>query len=112
MKKILVILLAIALVGCTLEEQVYDSQPSTYYQTIPQCKTGLNGCYLPLKSLYSNGDYFEACEAAADLMYHTTASWYDAHCDYTQSTPRFGSTIWNQGYLGVMRCNADRKCVV
>lgn len=106
MKKILVILLAVAFVGCTLEEQVYDPQPSTYYQTIPQCKTGLNGCYLPLKSLYSNGDYFEVCEVAADLIYHNTDSYYDARCYYTQSMPRFGSSIWNQGYSGVMRCNA------
>ncbi len=107
MKKILVILLsAIALVGCTLEEQVFDSQPSTYYQTIPQCKTGLNGCYLPLKSLYSNKDYFEACEVAADLMYHTSSSYYDARCYYTQSLPRVATNIWTQGYSGVMRCNA------
>ena len=108
MKKIFVIIFsALALASCVIEEEVISSsKPSTYYQTVPQCITGLNGCYIPLRSLYSNGDYFEACEAAADLIYHTTASWYDAHCDYTQSTPRFGSTIWNQGYLGVMRCNA------
>ena len=107
MKKILVILSAIALVGCTLEEQVLsDSQPSTYYQTVPQCQTGLNGCYLPLKSLYSNGDYFEVCEVAADLIYHNSDSYYDGMCHYTQSIPRFGTSIWNQGYVGVMRCNA------
>ncbi len=106
MKKILAILLAIAFVGCTIEEQVFDSQPTTYYQTVPQCKTGLNGCYLPLKSLYSNGDYFEVCEVATDLIYHNSDSYYDARCFYTQSLPRFGTSIWNQGYVGVMRCNA------
>ena len=106
MKKILVILSAIALVGCTLEEQLYDSQPSTYYQTVPQCQTGLNGCYIPLKSLYGNGDYFEVCEVAADLIYHNSDSYYDGMCHYTQSIPRFGNNIWTQGYLGVMRCNA------
>ena len=106
MKKILVILSAIALVGCTLEEQVYDPQPSSYYTTIPQCRTGLNGCYIPLKSLYGNGDYFEVCEVAADLIYHNSDSYYDGMCHYTQSIPRFGTNIWTQGYLGVMRCNA------
>ena len=107
MKKILAILIAFALVGCTLEEQVLaDSQPSTYYQTVPQCQTGLNGCYIPLKSLYGNGDYFEVCEVAADLIYHNSDSYYDGMCHYTQSIPRFGNTIWTQGYLGVMRCNA------
>ena len=88
MKKILVILSAIALVGCTLEEQVLsNSQPSTYYQTVPQCQTGLNGCYIPLKSLYGNGDYFEVCEVAADLIYHNSDSYYDGMCHYTQSIP-------------------------
>ena len=83
-----------------------DSQPSTYYKTVPQCKTGLNGCYIPLKSLYGNGDYFEVCEVAADLIYHNSDSYYDGMCHYTQSIPRFGNNIWTQGYLGVMRCNA------
>ena len=108
MKKIFVIILsAIALVGCTLEEKVISSsEPGKYYQTVPQCLTGLNGCYIPLRSIYANADYFEACEVATDLIYHSSSSYYDAHCDYTQSIPRFGNTIWNQCYLGVMRCNA------
>ena len=108
MKKIFVIILSvIALAGCTLEEKVISSsEPSTYYQTVPQCITGLNGCYIPLRSIYSSGDYFEACEVASDLIYHTTASYYDGHCDYTQSIPRFGSSLWSNCYLGVMRCNA------
>ena len=108
MKKIFLILLsAIALVGCTIEEKVFsNSDPSTYYQTVPQCMTGLNGCYIPLRSIYANADYFEVCEAAADLIYYKSTSWYDACANYTQAQPRFGSTIWNQCYLGVMRCNA------
>ena len=108
MKKILFLILSVAaLVGCTLDEKVYSSsQPETYYQTVPQIKTGLNGCYIPLKSLYGNGDYFEVCEVAADLIYHNTDSYYDAQCYYTQSLPRMGNTMWTQGYLGVMRCNS------
>ena len=108
MKKILVLILSVAtLVGCTLEEKVISaSEPNTYYQTVPQCKTGLNGCYIPLKDLYRNADYFEVCEVAADLIYHNTDSYYDAMCRYSQSEPRFGNTIWTQSYRGVMRCNA------
>ena len=108
MKKILVLILSVAtLVGCTLEEKVISaSEPNTYYQTVPQCKTGLNGCYIPLKDLYRNADYFETCEVAADLIYHNTDSYYDAMCRYSQSEPRFGNTIWTQSYRGVMRCNA------
>ena len=108
MKKILVLILSVAtLVGCTLEEKVISaSEPNTYYQTVPQCKTGLNGCYIPLKDLYRNADYFETCEVAADLIYHNTDSYYDAMCRYSQSEPRLGNTIWTQCYRGVMRCNA------
>lgn len=108
MKKILFLILSVAaLVGCTLEEKVYSSsKPETYYQTVQQCKTGLNGCYIPLKTIYGNGDYFEVCEVAADLIYHNSDSYYDAMCNYTQSIPRFATTLWNQSYTGVMRCNA------
>jgi hypothetical protein len=56
--------------------------------------------------LYKNGDYFEACEVAADLIYHNTDSYYDAMARYSQSEPRLGNTIWTQAYRGVMRCNA------
>ncbi len=108
MKKILVLILSVVtLAGCTLDEKVISSShPDTYYQTVPQCKTGLNGCYIPLKDIYKNGDYFEVCEVAADLIYHNTDSYYDAMCRYSQSTPRFGSTLWTQCYRGVMRCNS------
>ena len=108
MKKILVLILSLAaLASCTLEEKVISSsEPSTYYKTIPQCKTGLNGCYIPLKDIYRNADYFEVCEVAADLIYHNSNSYYDGMCNYTQSIPRFGNTLWTQCYRGVMRCNA------
>ena len=101
------ILTVVALVGCTLEEEVISSsQPSTYYKTVPQCITGLNGCYIPLKQLYGNGDYFEVCEAAADLIYHSSTTYYDAAGEYDQVQTRFGATMWRLGYQGVMRCNA------
>ena len=108
MKKILFLILSVAaFVGCTLDEKIYSSSvPESYYQTVPQCKTGLNGCYINLKSLYGNGDYFETCEVAADLIYHNSDSYYDAMCNYTQSIPRFATNIWNHCYQGVMRCNA------
>jgi len=108
MKKIFILISVIALAAsCTLEEKVIsNSTPATYYQTVAQCKTGINGCYIPLKSLYRSADYFEACEVASDIINRNTASCYDGICDYTQSQPRFASSIWNQGYLGVMRCNA------
>lgn len=97
-----------AFVGCTLDEEVISySQPSTYYQTVPQCRTGVNGCYIPLRSIYANITYFEVCEVATDIMYHPhTTSYHDLSCNYTPAVPRFGKTIWNNCYQGIMRCNA------
>lgn len=83
-----------------------SSTPETYYQTVKQCITGINGCYIPLRSLYASNDYFQVCEVATDLMYHNTTSLYNARAEYSPSIPRFGTNIWNNGYLGVMRCNA------
>ena len=107
MKKILFIILMFAFVGCTLEEKIIsNSTPETYYQTPMQCRTGLNGCYIPLRSLYGSLAYFEVCEGASDLIYHSTSTMYNSQCDISQSLPRFGTTMWTQCYTGVMRCNA------
>lgn len=109
MKKILILISIIAFAAsCTLEEKVISSStPDTYYQTVVQCKTGLNGCYIPLRSLYQNADYFEVCEVASDLIFHSnTTSYYDAFGGYTPTMPRFATGMWRQGYVGVMRCNA------
>lgn len=108
MKKILILISIVAFAAsCTLEEKVISSStPDTYYKTVVQCKTGLNGCYLPLESMYRSGDFFEVCEAASDLIYHSYTTYWDAVCDYDPTTPRYGNTIWNQCYKGVMRCNA------
>ena len=96
-----------AFVGCTLEEKVIsNSTPETYYHTPMQCRTGLNGCYIPLRSLYGSLSYFEVCEGASDLIYHSTSTMYNSQCDISQSLPRFGTTMWTQCYTGVMRCNA------
>ncbi len=114
MKKILVLISIIAFAtSCTLEEKILSSStPDTYYKTVVQCRTGLNGCYLPLEAMYRSGDYFEVCEAASDLIYHSYSSYYDAQCDYNPTRPRYGSTIWVQSYKGVMRCNAIYQAIL
>ena len=107
MKKILLLFaLIFAFASCTLEEDLRSkSTPETYYQTTPQILTGLNGCYAPLRSIYSSMNYFQLCEAASDLINHST-NLRDAQCDISQSYPRYGSTLWTSCYKGVMRCNA------
>ena len=96
MKKILLFIFAItAFVGCTLEEQVLSqSTPETYYQTVPQCRTGINGCYIPLRWIYGSITYFEVCEVAADIMYHPhTTSYHDLSGNYTPALPRYGKSM-------------------
>ncbi|MBE6174654.1 MAG: RagB/SusD family nutrient uptake outer membrane protein [Rikenellaceae bacterium] len=108
MKKILLLALSVfALVGCTLEEKIISSStPETYYQTEKQIETGLNGCYIPLKSIYTNYAFIQYADGGTDLMYKNSSDATDANAMYTPTTPRFGATVWQQGYLGVMRCNA------
>ena len=108
MKKILLLVVSVfALVGCTLEEKIISSStPEGYYKTAKQIQTGLNGCYIPLKSIYTNYAYIQYTDAGTDLLYKDSSDATDANAMYTPTTPRFGATIWQQGYLGVMRCNA------
>ena len=78
-------------------------QTQTYYKSYAQCITGLNGCYIPFRSIYT-GQYMLAVEAVSDLMYCNSGT-YDAILDISPANPRFGKTMWTQGYSGVMRCN-------
>ncbi len=90
--------------ACTLEEDMQSNyQTKTYYKSYSQCITGLNGCYPPFRSIY-NGTFMLALEAVSDLMYCDSGT-YDAILDISPANPRFGKTVWTQGYLGVMRCN-------
>ena len=108
MKKILFILFSVtALVGCTLEEKIYSSStPETYYQTVPQIQTGINGCYIPLRNIYANTTYIQVTDCASDIMYHGTDTRYDAQGNYIPAKARFGETMWSNCYIGIMRCNA------
>ena len=79
-------------------------QTATYYKSYSQCISGLNGCYTPFTSIYNNGNFMLALESVSDLMYCDSGT-YDAILDISPANPRFGKTVWTQGYSGVMRCN-------
>lgn len=108
MKRIFVILLsALVMSSCTLEEKVVSSSmPENYYQTVPQIITGLNGCYIPLKSIYGSYQYFAHTEVATDLYYYTRYDKKDGTSNFSPVDPQFGDNLWNNCYIGVMRCNA------
>lgn len=113
MKKYLsLLLMGATLCACSLDEKIYSSSvPETYYQTVEQCITGLNGCYLNIRNIYNNRNYFIVCEGQSDLLYINRADQPNAILMVTPSTPQFGSTMWTYGYLGVSRVNAVEAAI-
>lgn len=91
--------------SCSIEEQPTSFVNSdNYYQTEAQCISGLNSTYIPLRSIYSY-TYLMATEGVSDLMYIASGT-LDAQLDISPAQPRFGQTMWTQGYRGVMYCNS------
>ena len=106
MKKIyLFVICATAMISCALLEENKDSfvSPDNFYKTGSQARSGLNGCYIPLKSIYNNS-FALAVEGCGDLMYCPSGT-QDAQLDISPANPRFGTTMWTQGYKGVRYCN-------
>ncbi len=105
-KNILTILFtgAIIFTSCSLKEDTSTfASPSDYYKNKAQCVSALNGCYIPLKSLY-NYQMMIATEGCTDLAYCNSGT-QDAQLDITPAKPRFGADVWTQAYKGVRYCN-------
>ncbi|MBQ7268328.1 MAG: RagB/SusD family nutrient uptake outer membrane protein [Bacteroidales bacterium] len=113
MKKILCIIPACAVIAaCSLDEKILSSSTQeTYYKTVSQCMTGLNGCYTNIRNIYNNKEYFVVCEGQSDLLYINRSDQPNAVLMVTPSTPRFGSTLWTYAYLGVSRVNAVEAAI-
>lgn len=103
-----VILAAILVISaCSLDEKMIStSSPENYYRNQAQCIAALNACYQPIRSYYTNKNYFQICELQTDLMYSNRADQYNAILQVSPSAPQFGSNMWQYGYQGVMRANA------
>lgn len=94
-----------SLVSCDFDEDpVSYVNRDNYFENEIQCITGLNSTYIPLKSIYTY-QYMLVTECTTDLMYCASGD-QDAQMDVTPARPRFGATMWTQGYLGVRNCNA------
>lgn len=110
MKKIVYILLPIlsaSIASCSLKEDIRSgSMPVSYYKDAMQCQTGLNGCYNVFKSMVDHNNYWYGTECQSDIIQQTASAQYDAYCDISSSSPRFGTTIWDNGYRGVSRVNS------
>lgn len=106
MKRLLIIILSVVVIsGCSIEEQPTSFvNGENFYQTEGQIISGLNSTYIPLRSIYTY-TYLIATEGVTDLMSINSGT-LDAQLDISPSQPRFGQTMWTQGYRGVMYCNS------
>lgn len=105
--RILIIIMALMAVfsqGCSLDEDTSSlSTPDNFFRKVSECQSVVNGCYIPIKSIYTYS-YMLATECVSDLSYCASGT-LDASLDISPATPRMGSTVWTQCYLGVQRCN-------
>ena len=104
--KIFALLCFAALItACSLDERSDSwSTRNGYYRNVQQIKSGLNGCYGPIRNIV-NLQFFEMTECSSDLMTLNTSMAYDAICNVSPDRPSAGTNIWRYGYSGVMLCN-------
>lgn len=97
--------------GCSLNEDLTSrGLADNYYKSAVQIRTGLNGCYVPARSVFASIGYWEMTEVACDCINMSSQSQYNANCDVSPSRPGIGSQVWQYGYTGVMRSN--EMCVM
>ena len=90
--------------SCSLEEDTQGlSTPHDFFRKYSECQTVVNSCYIPIKSIYTY-TFMLAVECVTDTAYCGSGT-LDARLDISPATPRHGSTVWQNGYLGVQRCN-------
>lgn len=97
--------LSLAMASCDLDETPTSFvDPDDYYKTQAQCVTGLNSCYIPLKTIYSY-TYLIVTEGVTDLLFIQSGT-TDAQLRMSPANPLYGQTMWTQGYKGVVYSNA------
>ncbi|MCM1198873.1 MAG: RagB/SusD family nutrient uptake outer membrane protein, partial [Clostridium sp.] len=87
-----------------LEEKNTTYATRDYYNSPERIMSGLNGCYDPVRSIYTS-NFFLMTEASTDIIFLSAYTRPDANCVISPSKPGFGATVWRQGYIGVMRTN-------
>ena len=105
MKKTIYILgTVLALSACSLKEDTSSlSVPGDFFRSYKECQSVLNGCYIPLKNIYVQ-TFYTVTECQSDIAYINYGT-LDCRLDVSPTLPRFGNTVWTNGYLGVQRCN-------
>lgn len=105
MKKILYTSVAVILAGaCSLKEDISSlSTPGNFFRSKAECQAVINGCYIPVKNIYTQ-TYYTVTECQSDIAFINYGT-LDCRLDVSPTLPRYGSTVWTNGYLGVQRCN-------
>lgn len=98
------VLAGLSFSSCSLKEDTQGlSSPDHFFRKYSECQSVVNGCYIPVKNIYTY-TYMIATECVTDLAYIPSGT-KDAQLDIAPAIPRYGSTVWKQGYAGVQRCN-------
>lgn len=110
-KSIIAILSAAAvLASCSLvEDNERTTKQADFYKTTAQCRAALNGCYIPLTSIYSLA-YMIAVEGTTDVASTDGSAQKDAKLDINPNSTGCGNNVWQQCYVGVRNCNAVIEC--
>ena len=105
MKKNLYILLSILFIqSCSLNEDTSSlSTPGNFFRSKAECQAVVNGCYIPVKNIYTQ-TFYTVTECQSDIAFINYGT-LDCRLDVSPTLPRYGSTVWTNGYLGVQRCN-------
>lgn len=107
-KKIIFTLCAMLpmLASCLKEDMRSAATSQTYYRSIAQIKSGVSGCYTPLRNIMSARGFWLMTEADTDLMYLASSTAYDANCDVSPARPSVATNLWKNGYQGLMYTNS------
>lgn len=107
-KKLLIALCAFVplLSSCLKEDMRSATTSETYYRSVAQIKSGVTGCYTPLRTIMGARGFWMMTEADTDLMFYSASTAYDANCDVSPARPSFASNMWKNGYQGLMYTNS------
>ena len=94
-RNIIYMILGICLTSCGFLEENNTSYPvpEIYYTSAGKIRTGLNGLYDPVRSIYS-ASMFLMTEAATDVIFLSSYTRPDANCVISPSKPCPGKIVW------------------
>lgn len=111
MKKTFIALsFAAILCSCSLEENM-KLRNEYYYDNAIQCQTGINACYSMLRNQIGGHNYWFAMECPTDYLSYNSSQAYNAILNISPTRPGIASTLWLNGYMGVMRSNAMMNAI-